>query len=63
MDYLITACNQGDYTYTNDNYHNCRCGGMDEFRCAMRAIGDVFFNPMLDPGTPGDNNRRGERCS
>ena len=60
--WLVVSCNQGDYSYTQRGYDNCRCGGGDEFTCSMRAIGDVLFNPMISRDTRNSNWRDGIRC-
>ena len=59
---IVASCNQGDYSYTNRGYHNCRCGGGDEFTCSMRAIGDVLFNPMVSRDARNSNWMDGIRC-
>ncbi len=62
MTFLLGACNQGDYSYTQRGYDNCRCGGGDEFTCSMRAIGDVLFNPMVSRDARNTNEHEGYRC-
>ena len=62
VSWLVVSCNQGDYSYTQRGYENCRCGGRDEFTCSMRAIGDALFNPMVSRDARNTNEHEGYRC-
>ena len=48
---FISACNQGDYTYTRTAYEGCMCDGGNEFTCSWHAFGAALQTPWYAPGS------------